>query len=896
MCINHNYPRLGTLDLCRSSNSTVRGLSNELKCFLKSSCFRTGSISAAVKNLLPAIASDEKEERPPSPFPTIPDISQNPDILIEPDLEPPRRVETERPASPFPKIPDVNFESEIVVEDIEQFLKKEPVKSSLRPESPFPSIPDITLNPEIVEKDVTIMRTSPLPFIPLKTEIDEESKTEEQVTTSCLEDSAAIAAKSTTNPSNPQSQSPPAPTEPLTPFPDIPASFTQSKNGTPFFQPPLRKFEPVSLTGKKYTIKEPKFEVPSIRPEYNFALADTEYKVVERTYSEATVGNIRSLQSEIFESQGHFNASRSCSPFPVYIPLSREPTPVLKEPVNIENQYPPKADAEPDDMILMPHIESDAEKHLRQSTITGDETVSGVVKSQQKCFSELRDIQFCYAVAGGNVSEVAINDNSSCIRKEVATEENEIQKRLKEMKNIREGKCGDNIPQEIDVLGNANTSSLDNKAVGKLNERGSSITSDALANANTSSLDNGAVESLAQSDGPLTSAKPAENNLQPQCGKLKKKTEFIEEETKLPELMCKKPPDAIIGARPLFGQLDITSEFKKAIVGRSKSLQTKRSRSENKQVERSAAEPRIKIEKCENVETEDVTEDSKLSTQIKDSTKAEITKLCSNEHEEIEKIYFQQEREYEVDIQTTKEDFDLPSVLHNIRKPDQVEYFGPQSYAVADTHDAMTTQSSNLNGISRSSRMNANLNVSQENSQCQEYFDEDGEYRKVPVRSLIQNFEQCSMPAMRYKKIRDPLPDIVDKLSNSRRQSKENYYETSSTPQISYVSEKRAQDINLMKAEEEFDHLFYVANSCVRSQPYFPKLEIQNFQQSENSSFCRYSSHANLSQNVSQQDPSQAAGFSTQITSMEAVQQGKLHCTLLLRFMSNGVDSMLLPY
>lgn len=832
-----------------------------------------GSISSAVKGLLSTTASNEKEERPHSPFPTIPDISKDPAPPLESKLNiSVTDTKCQNSSSPFPTIPDINVKGEIINEDIEQFQKTESLKSCLRPESPFPFIPDVTLNPEVVEKDITQMRTSPLPIassdsetVHNSDELRDVSAAENSVSNICNLDSVTATVSQIIPEGDVADLQRKAPVA----FPEIPAADVFTQSNTFLFQPPLRRYEPVSLTAKKYTIKESKVEIPmEIKPQYNFALADSECKVVERIYSEGTANNIRSLQSEMFESQGHFNASRSCSPYPVYIPSpSIEPTSLQNE-VHItsnSNITQPPLRIDPGDVIQMPHCESNAEKRLRDSTITGNETVSNNVKSQQKCFSELRDIQFCYAIANGETSDV--NNKFSTVAEKTQIEENEIQKRLKEMKNVREGRSPDALHETKDNLTEPSCSAT-NKSITNVKVNGIS--------ASTETKQSIAVE---EDNCKVYSEK---SNC---CDKGQTTTS---EDTNIPELLCKKPPDAIIGARPLFGQLDITSEFKKAIVGRSKSLQTKRSRAESKQIEKCPAESKIKAEKLENIETEDITADSKMSTQMKGTTKAEITKMLASEHEEIEKIYFQQEREYEVDIQTSKDNFDLSSVLQGIGTPDkaeyEVEYFQPHSYAVANTRDMTIREvhSCKTNGISKSSRVNSNLNVSKEGvntMQNQKTNNEEGEeYRKVPVKSLIQNFEQCSMPAMRYKQIRDPLPDIVDKLSSTRALSQNNWSEEN---KISYTPEKHiymnstAEDYNLKKAEKEFEHLFYIANTSVKTQPYFPKLEMQNFHQSENSSFCRYSSHVNPSQQIISYSSTNAANSATNSFVEEATQKGK---------------------
>lgn len=744
----------------------------------------------------------------------------------------------------------------------------------MRPESPLPKIPDVTLHPELVEQDITRMRTNPEVVVTQNLQLESSSN---QIMVSNLVEinNNNMDIQRTTIEDEKIKDISDIPSVPLVAFPCIPAVVNETKQVNTFpFQLPLRKYEPVSLTGKTYKLKEHTIIKPMEKPEYNFALADTAHKVIERTYSEGTSNNKRSLQSEIFESQGHFNASRSCSPFPVYIPVSRGHTPIPKDQNDMQiKDIPQPRSTEDDDIIEMPHLESNVEQHLRDSTITGNKTVSENIKSQQKCFSELRDIQFCYAMANGTTSE--IKRDCKEFKQIAQVDENEIQKRLKEMKNIREGKCSDTLTETSALNTSITTSSSVIEKTADLKQ---------FSNAETAKLETNSKTENKNSKDDLHSATTTNPN---------------DDDTDVPKLLCKKPPDAIIGARPLFGQLDITSEFKKAIVGRSKSMQSRRSKVET--IQRGNSESSSKAENLKYIETENITDDSKLSTQLRDTTKAEITKLQATACDEIEKIYFQQEREYEVDIQTAKENVNLTSFLKNVENPDHVEYFGPHSYAVADTNEASTKEfySYRTNGISRSSPVCSNLNKGEEGTSCiaqkQEYFregDEYEEYKKVPVKCLIQNFEQCSMPTMRYKQLRDPLPDVVYKLGNTKGQLIENTHEALiNHNHISCKCENQmsikatVEDFNLKKAEEEFDNLFYVANTSVRTQPYFPKMEIQNFQQSENSSFCKYSSLTNLSQHSSHstQVANSAIASATiaavQNPAAEFTQQGKLLCS-----------------
>ncbi|KAG5894024.1 hypothetical protein JTB14_018129 [Gonioctena quinquepunctata] len=91
---------------------------------------------------------------------------------------------------------------------------------------------------------------------------------------------------------------------------------------------------------------------------------------------------------------------------------------------------------------------------------------------------------------------------------------------------------------------------------------------------------------------------------------------------------CKKAPETIIGARPLFGQLDINSEFKKAMTNRQNSIKAKRSREVSENVSRSnGVEPRMKVEKTESETMEDADENSSIATQFKKTEVAEVQRF-----------------------------------------------------------------------------------------------------------------------------------------------------------------------------------------------------------------------------------------------------------------------------
>lgn len=849
---------------------------------------------------------------------------------------------------------------------MEKFKKNEIFESNIRPNSPFPTIPDITLNPEIVERDITAIRTSPVLFNLNKEEevaADVQSVKEEDPGTNIVEENKTVESNEIKEVQYNIEKLPDVP------FPTIPPTFAESqRDSSSIFQPPKRSFEPVSLTAKKYKLNEPKYAGnANLKPEFNFALADTEYKTVERTYSSSAASNIRTLQSEIFESQGHFVASRSCSPFPVYIPLSREATPVPKQmlPKEVEDKLKVDCSNEIDHSKVRDRI---------KATVTGNPAQSEIIKSQQKCFSELNSIKDCYEMADSTYQKfsesIKQKQNSQYY---VQEDENEIQKRLKEMKAIREGFDINNKPLEIEKVENLNSTTLTDEKIECQVTADEHVTVKTASQSCTSASDtlllrihesdlvdrrssidvsdsnnciqqkeqeqvqgnvnheNGVVQLPTDNRETRTvdDVKQNENNKKQNVESDLRKVIHIEK----PE--CKKPPQSIIGARPLFGQLDINEEFKKALIGRSQSIQNRTAKRGMKQ--QNTMESPMKFEKSENVSTIETSEDSQLATQLKNKCSAEISTIRPNENEEIERIYYQQEREYEMDFQTVQETPVLSNFMEGGNNYPQmrneaVEYFGPNSFAYGDTslhvHDVKNSNfatATSLNGtnvyqnpVSQATKVNTGYpsfypstfvptprtpvtpyqpqqtkekyeqelhnNYSTEvTSETHLQGSEDDEfYKKVPVKSLIKSFEECSMPVMRYKKISDPLPDVVEKLNTAaKRQEHSSIVQTSSEPSssklqngynnASMLNQNFNQDVLLKKAEEEFDNLYYVANASVENRQYCPK-QVTEFKQSENSSFCKYSSQSFSSQQS--QLMSFQSGFGQ--TSNGLIQEGKI--------------------
>lgn len=569
------------------------------------------------------------------------------------------RQREERARSPFPTIPDVVIEQEVVEHDIQTFKSHKAVS---RPSSPFPTVPDVTLNPEIVEKDVVALRTSPVPF---------------QVQSSLSLDESNVIP--------PPAQFRDNGTLPFPTIPDISKYLVTEKYESKLLRPVATKqFAPVSLTDKKYQINcySPVLDMtpkPS-HPEFSYALGHPEQKVTEWTFRGQTPEQGRTIQSEIFESQGHFNA-RSKSPVTVFVPEEAQTT-------KLDN--PETAKEQPHTKIVIEKVSvepknPEVEEHARKCAIENCKEKAEAIVYQQGCFNELKHIKQAYDV----VDHYAIKGMKGVdIEYKDSSEETVVSKPLEPSK-----------PQEV-------------------------------------------------------------------VPKVVQKKEDLEIEPKI----CKKPPGAIIGARPLFGELNINDEFKKALVGKKKSWQEKRIKN---------ATQKSHFEQNTSETNQENTPNSSLTTTVKSNEKAEVELTRPNSHEEVETIFYEQNREIDVDFQVVNGE-----VTNGFAHP-QIKGEKPEAQYIEITHNS-----------------------------------EEEDYVKIPVKSLIETFEQSIMPPMQYKQIREPLPDVVEKLAPSRSPGAE-----------------------LKKAEQDFDNIYYVTSSKVENSTY-PKPDpdkVYSIQQSENSSFCKYS-------------------------------------------------------
>lgn len=767
----------------------------------------------AIGSVSPAFIKEEIP-RAPSPFPTIPDVTET-------STEQQNTLIVERCPSPFPKIPDVTLESETINEDVVKFQNNEKLESTTRPRSPFPTIPDVKLDPDIIEQDVVKIRgASPIPIT-----INEEIKTD-----ICSEGNHLKMLIEKGEESNRMKSEPEIPST-FSTIPDFSKNFDIKMAPKPKFFKPVRPFAHVSLTDKEYpsVLNQPVSKSPleCMRPEFNFALADTQFKVIENSFTNTTAANVKSLQSEIFESQGHFNVGRCASPRPVYIPVS--PIPIKNEETTSQNVNENVQKIEVDENLIKRREIEERERNIKRIALATD-TKEQIIK-QQSCFSEVKEIKQAYVDADTNFNQFSKSvSNRSLDTDKGEIENNEVKTILTEMKKRQYGLDGNegmhvteskNVEKYIaetrngkDEIEEVQTEMFAESKIFK------EVSKPEASQADYSIEKDVKIETLNETinqadDIQRIRQQTDQKFIEKPVGKIQSiKSQIAAGILEIEKPKCKKPPETIIGARPLFGQLDINKEFQKAIIGK-KSFQQRKAYEERQEQLKEQMRSDKKIITNEGVK--EIRNETKLISDITESAKVET--ISKTDNEEIEKIYYTKEREYEVDVQLVQEEIITPNQrTGNIIRNQPI----PSEYLSSNVIEPPSQFS------------DANLQkYVREDVVVEEEEEEQEEYKKIPVKSLIKNFEECSMPPMKYKQIRDPLPEVVDKISKS--------ISTSDVPNYVEPHNKHIQEQYLKRAEEEFDNLFYIANTALENKQFYPmQIQQQNFIQSENSSFCKY--------------------------------------------------------
>lgn len=571
---------------------------------------------------------------------------------------------------------------------------------------------------------------------------------------------------------------------------------------------PYWQYKPIISSDKNNSWKpSSKISNESSKPEFGFAFNNTDVNVVENSFSKST-SSLLTLQSANFLSKGHFVADRAKSPLPIFIPESHslpdEPEENLTVSIQPIIQYTVEEVRDPAN-----------EDHVREMVLSGNKEKRRVLQGQKCCFAELQEIEDAYRSANNPLSGTFKGNSRPLERVHAFTpvahprleeyvdndfhpEERESSKAYLEKPFENDPvSLADEIESEEDIK---KTDELIHS--GDISDKGNNSaiaeTEDVESTSQlmNSEKDDSFGQTMQKDESPQEAnvankieMKSIEENLaQQKTSRNQMRQNQIEENIRISKPMCKKAPEAVIGARPLFGQLDINKEFLKAFTGKEKLMKTRKNREIFQCTQKASAPSRIEqgvyvtdsgynhnssfvSDRNENnsvVRTEaaaamegreekiiigDSGEHSKISSRFQNDQKANIEILRPNETEEIEKIYYQRERALSIDFQTIGDGLqqsDLQAIIDKeLSKVTSISSNDAYQKCLSEVNQHQDTK----NVVTSESDIPLYANEGKYG-----YNDEE-EYRKVPVRSIIENFEQNSMPPLKIKEQNYPLSE-----------------------------------------------------------------------------------------------------------------------------------------
>lgn len=387
-----------------------------------------------------------------------------------------------------------------------------------------------------------------------------------------------------------------------------------------------------------------------------------------------------------------------------------------------------------------------------------------------------------------------------------------------------------------------------------------------------------------------------------------------EKEEKI-EVMCTKAPEAVIGAKPLFGQLDINNELKKAF-GLSNKTEARKGHVKNK-ASKMGQDMKVVSSNIHNIESKTEEVDAKKEEHLasdfisknlifnideKDikTSVAQFDQLVSEQNGVQNHI----EQNYDSVTEEVKNEAVKEEVKENGHVEVQEIREEKQQQQVASTNEVVETkvQESVSNGIS--SEKSAFVAVQ---PQVQETFDEkkhvsvsesstaenkvqemaaehtktetrveqsethqsktfqqssvqslkkleiiennqveSEEYQTPPIQSLIQTFEQSTMPVMKYKQIRESTNSNTSTNSSVAQFFSVNKENVSPVPDT--TSATKHVDTPTLNGHAKPDNLYYVSQTSVENRVFGPesvetKSSSEQFMSEEKSSmFSEFSS------------------------------------------------------
>lgn len=342
----------------------------------------------------------------------------------------------------------------------------------------------------------------------------------------------------------------------------------------------------------------------------------------------------------------------------------------------------------------------------------------------------------------------------------------------------------------------------------------------------------------------------------------KEEIKQIEKEDKIPK--CTKAPEAVIGAKPLFGQLDINNELKKAFglttkheqasikTSKVKSQVTKFQQDQHKVVEtKTEVQEEQKVEEnipsdfissnlVFNIEgkyklpeateslpplnltngfteekTEKVTEEVKTET-VQEKTEAislaseikqEAVEVIQEKIEDMQMIEAKEEAIQEVKQEIIQQEVKQQEVQQQaVQQEIQVDQKIEENKQMALKSEEFINHIEQNHVEVSSSRVEHKMEQKYESSQKFETHIEE-EYQTQPIQSLIKSFEQNTMPVMKYKTTND--------LSKSS--SVEKFFSIGNKENISPVP-----DMKETKMNGKPENLYYVSQTSVENRVFMP--------------------------------------------------------------------------
>lgn len=315
---------------------------------------------------------------------------------------------------------------------------------------------------------------------------------------------------------------------------------------------------------------------------------------------------------------------------------------------------------------------------------------------------------------------------------------------------------------------------------------------------------------------------------------------------------CTKAPEAVIGAKPIFGQLDINNELKKAfgIVNKQEQNVTKTSHiknkiskfNETKQVKENVSESTNNLEEEKKVKEHipsdfisknlifDIDDNDKYKMPQSDLLSSKAEETLTNVETELQKTDIAEESV--IKQKTVLNEVEIQNSLQNkkVQNNKQNQSLPTQQKHTKNTEISSVNVSTEKETSSQISAVQESLSITSETQL--ETNEENETYKTPPVQSLIKTFEQSTMPVMKYKQIRETTNSHLS--SNS---SMERFFSVNNKENVSPVPDTSAKYVQPMtNGDAKHNNLYYVSQTSVENRVFLPTKSTEvneNYQKEE---------------------------------------------------------------